>query len=100
MPQKGASPAQVRQLDTGLAHYAALLQQITEFNRNASPYIMLVGFRYENPTGSTLIQEGLQRMFAGDATAEEVAEAEAVARRLGAALRYRRSRRRIAARAP
>jgi glycerate kinase len=28
-PQKGASPAQVRELDAGLAHYAALLQQIT-----------------------------------------------------------------------
>ena len=59
-----------------------LLERVVELNQNSVPYLTLVGFRYENPTGSTLLQEGLQRMFAGDATAEEVAQGvqEGVAR--------------------
>lgn len=50
-----------------------LLRRVEELNENATPYVMLVGFRYQEPTGSTLIQEALQRMFAGRTTPEEVA---------------------------
>lgn len=49
-----------------------LLRRVEELNENATPYVMLVGFRYEQPTGSTLIQEALQRMFAGRTTPAEV----------------------------
>lgn len=56
----------------GVAPTDPLLEKVVAFNQNSVPYIMLVGFRYENPTGSTLLQEGLQQMFAGDVTAEEV----------------------------
>jgi len=43
-----------------------LLAKINDFNQNATPYVFLVGFRYQSPTGSTLIQERLPGMFAGD----------------------------------
>ncbi len=36
------------------------------------PYVMLVGFRYEQPTGSSLLQTGIQGLFSGDLTSEEV----------------------------
>ncbi|MBI3961773.1 MAG: extracellular solute-binding protein [Deinococcus sp.] len=49
-----------------------LLQEVAEFNRNATPYVFLVGFRYENPTGSTLVQQALPEMLAGNITPEEV----------------------------
>ena len=37
-----------------------------------TPYIFLVGFRYEQPTGSSLFQAAAQAMFTGDYTAEQV----------------------------
>jgi raffinose/stachyose/melibiose transport system substrate-binding protein len=40
----------------------------------ATPYIMLVGFRYQNPTGSALLQTGLPNMLNGSKTAKQVAE--------------------------
>jgi raffinose/stachyose/melibiose transport system substrate-binding protein len=52
-----------------------LLQQVAQLNQTSSPYVTLVGFRYENPTGSALIQEGLQRMFTGSWTPRQVASA-------------------------
>lgn len=36
------------------------------------PYLMLVGFRYEQPTGSSLLQTGIQGLFSGDMSSEEV----------------------------
>jgi raffinose/stachyose/melibiose transport system substrate-binding protein len=50
-----------------------LLADITAFNQHSTPYIMLVGFRYEEPTGSVLIQERLSGMFAGTMSPEQVA---------------------------
>jgi raffinose/stachyose/melibiose transport system substrate-binding protein len=38
-----------------------------------TPYIMLVGFRYKNPTGSALLQTGLPNMLNGSKTAAQVA---------------------------
>jgi raffinose/stachyose/melibiose transport system substrate-binding protein len=39
-----------------------------------TPYIMLVGFRYKNPTGSALLQTGIPNMLNGTKTAKQVAE--------------------------
>ncbi|MFO8065618.1 MAG: extracellular solute-binding protein [Spirochaetia bacterium] len=39
-----------------------------------TPYIMLVGFRWDQPTGSVALQNSLQGMLQGDLTPEEVAE--------------------------
>lgn len=41
---------------------------------DTTPYIMLVGFRWEQPTGSVALQNALQGMMQGDLTPEEVAE--------------------------
>lgn len=38
------------------------------------PYVMLVGFRYEQPTGSSLLQSGVQALMAGDKTSEQVCQ--------------------------
>ncbi len=49
-----------------------LLAKIAEFNQTSASYLMLVHFRYEEPSGSVLLQQGVQRMMAGEATPEEV----------------------------
>lgn len=41
---------------------------------STTPYIMLVGFRWDQPDGSSLLQNGLQGLLQGDMTAEEVAQ--------------------------
>ena len=41
-------------------------------NQSAMSYIMLVNFRYQEPTGSVLLQSGVQKMLAGKATPAEV----------------------------
>lgn len=41
---------------------------------DTTPYIMLVGFRWEQPTGSVALQNALQGMMQGDLSPEEVAE--------------------------
>ncbi|MDQ7843442.1 MAG: extracellular solute-binding protein [Armatimonadota bacterium] len=51
-----------------------VLKRVQELNRKATPYIMLVGFRWQAPTGSTLLQSGLQAMMAGTKTPEQVGE--------------------------
>ncbi len=51
----------------------ATLQQVSSFHSAATPYIMLVAFRFDKPTGSTLLQDGLQQLMTGSKTASEVA---------------------------
>lgn len=51
-----------------------MLKKVAEFHKNATPYIMLVAFRFDTPTGSTLLQNGLQELFTGKKTAAEVAK--------------------------
>ncbi len=51
-----------------------LLKQVVGWMRHATPYIMLVGFRWKNPTGSELIQNDLQGLFAGRLTPQQVGE--------------------------
>jgi raffinose/stachyose/melibiose transport system substrate-binding protein len=50
-----------------------LLQEVAELNQNSIPYIMLVHFRYQEPTGSVLLQAAVQKMLAGQATPEQAA---------------------------
>ncbi len=50
------------------------LKRIIELQEHQTPYIMLVAFRYQKPTGSTLLQDGLQRLLTGKATPEQVAK--------------------------
>ena len=57
----------------GVAFEDPLLSKIAEFNRTSASYLMLVHFRYEEPSGSTLLQAGVQKMMAGQATPQEVA---------------------------
>ncbi|AJY47998.1 sugar ABC transporter substrate-binding protein [Martelella endophytica] len=47
------------------------LQAVADLNQNSIPYMMLVHFRFEQPSGSTLVQENVQKMMAGDETPEE-----------------------------
>ncbi len=58
----------------GVSFDDPLLAKIAEFNQTSASYLMLVHFRYEEPSGSTLLQAGVQRMMAGEATPEEVGQ--------------------------
>ncbi|TPW32472.1 extracellular solute-binding protein [Martelella alba] len=51
------------------------LQAVADLNKSSIPYMMLVHFRFEQPSGSTLIQENVQKMMAGDETPEGVGKA-------------------------
>lgn len=50
-----------------------MLAKVSAMHEEATPYIMLVAFRFNTPTGSTLLQNGLQELFTGKKSAEEVA---------------------------
>ena len=45
---------------------------VAKLNETAVPYIMAVYFRYETPTGSELLQSGIQKMMAGSMTPAEL----------------------------
>ncbi len=46
------------------------LQAVAKLNETSIPYMMLVHFRYDEPSGSTLVQTEVQKMMAGDTTPE------------------------------
>ncbi len=46
--------------------------KVAQLNASAMSYLMLVHFRYQEPSGSVLIQQGVQKMLAGQATPEQV----------------------------
>ena len=48
--------------------------RVLELQQNATPYIFLVGFRYEQPTGSSLFQSAAQDLMTGKLTAEETCQ--------------------------
>lgn len=52
-----------------------LLQEVSDLNQISVPYIMLTDFRYQEPSGSVLLQSEVQRMLAGESTPEEAAQA-------------------------
>jgi len=51
------------------------LQAVSDLNKTSIPYMMLVHFRFDQPSGSTLVQENIQKMMAGDETPEGVGKA-------------------------
>ncbi len=51
-----------------------LLAKLAEFNQTSASYLMLVHFRYEEPSGSVLLQQEVQRMMAGESTAADAAK--------------------------
>ncbi len=51
-----------------------LLGRVAGLSATSAPYMMLVYFRYENPTGSELLQNGVQRMMSGSNTPEQVGD--------------------------
>lgn len=51
-----------------------LLQAVAELNEHSAPYIMLTNFRYEEPSGSVLLQAQVQKMLAGETDAETAAK--------------------------
>lgn len=57
----------------GVTFENPLLQEVAELNQNSIPYIMLVHFRYQEPTGSVLLQAAVQKMLAGEQTPEQAA---------------------------
>jgi raffinose/stachyose/melibiose transport system substrate-binding protein len=67
---------QLKQISAGpgVTIHDPQLQQVQMWMRHATPYIMLVGFRWKNPTGSELIQNDLQGLFAGKMTPQQVGD--------------------------
>lgn len=56
----------------GVAFENPLLKEVSTLNQSAMSYIMLVNFRYQEPSGSVLLQAGVQKMLAGKATPAEI----------------------------
>ncbi len=50
------------------------IAKVLTLQKNQTPYVFLVGFRYQQPTGSTLAQAALQGMMAGNLTPAQVAK--------------------------
>lgn len=59
----------------GVSFENPLLKDVAKLDEQSVPYIMLTNFRWEEPTGSTLLQTEVQKMLAGEATPEEAAKA-------------------------
>jgi raffinose/stachyose/melibiose transport system substrate-binding protein len=51
----------------------ALSEMARMMNEIGTPYLMLTGFRFGQPSGSTLLQNEVQAVFAGDQTAAQAA---------------------------
>jgi len=49
-----------------------MLAEVAKLNETSAPYLMAVHFRYETPTGSELLQSGIQKMMAGSMTPAEL----------------------------
>ncbi len=50
------------------------ITKVLSFQKYETPYVFLVGFRYQQPTGSTLAQAALQGMLAGTLSPADVAK--------------------------
>jgi raffinose/stachyose/melibiose transport system substrate-binding protein len=56
----------------GVTFESELLQEVSEMNKTAIPYVMFVHFRYAEPSGSALLQAEIQKMSAGQQTPEGI----------------------------
>jgi len=56
----------------GVVPKGEILQKVLKLNQNSTPYVTLVGFRWEEPTGSALLQSALQGMMADQISSKDV----------------------------
>lgn len=56
----------------GVTFKNELLGEVAELNANSIPYLMLVHFRYGEPSGSVLLQGEIQKLLSDKATPEQV----------------------------
>ncbi|HBF32250.1 extracellular solute-binding protein [Rhizobium sp.] len=56
----------------GVTFDSPLLARVAKLNEYSIPYMTLVNFRYGEPTGSNLIQAGVQKLLSGQVTPEQV----------------------------
>lgn len=56
----------------GVTFDSPLLAKVADLNKHSIAYMTLVNFRYGEPTGSNLIQAGVQKLLNGQATPAEV----------------------------
>ncbi len=47
---------------------------VTQARTNGTPFLMLQGFRYQNPSGSILLADGLQKLLQGNGSAPQLAQ--------------------------
>ncbi len=66
LKQMSAVP-EVKATDPVLAPYAELT------SKHGTPFLMLVGFRYQNPNGSVLLRDGMQKVMQGQGTPASLA---------------------------
>jgi raffinose/stachyose/melibiose transport system substrate-binding protein len=59
----------------GVTFSDPLLQKVADLNKSSIPYLMLVHFRYGEPSGSVLLQSEIQKLFGGKTTPDEVGKA-------------------------
>ncbi len=52
----------------------AFIASVLNLQKNATPYVFLVGFRYQQPTGSSLFQSAAQDLMVGKATAGQTCQ--------------------------
>ena len=58
----------------GVTYSDPLLQEINElYTKSPAPYLLLVDFRYGDPTGTAVLGPDVQRMFLGEKTPEQAA---------------------------
>lgn len=48
------------------------IQEVLDLQKSSTSYLFLVGFRYEQPTGSSLLQSTAQAMMVGDMSVEDM----------------------------
>jgi len=56
----------------GVTFTDPMLKKVAELNTSSMSYMMAVHFRYQEPSGSVLLQSGVQKMLAGKATPAEI----------------------------
>ena len=57
----------------GVTYSDPLMQEMNEaYTANPAPYLLLVDFRYGDPTGTAVLGPDIQAMFLGDKTPEQL----------------------------
>ncbi|UCR89620.1 ABC transporter substrate-binding protein [Mycetocola spongiae] len=60
----------------GVTYEDKLLQEMWDlYEENPAPYLLLINFRYGDPSGTTVLGTNIQKMFLGESTPAEVADA-------------------------